>query len=92
MKEKEDFPINKGFKERADKEAKDLHKDRSDYDRMSSPDQVDSEKESLFDKDESMQHVDPIPVEELNEKVKDEKPENREDTKSTSSSDKKYPE
>lgn len=49
MKEKEDFPINKGFKERADKEAKDLHKDRSDYDRMSSPDQVDSDKESLFD-------------------------------------------
>lgn len=91
MKEKEDFPINKGFKERADEKARTRHKDRSEYERMSSPDQVDSDKESLFDKDETMKNVDPIPVEELNDQVEDEKPGNREDTKSTSSSDRKYP-
>lgn len=62
----------------------------TDFKRMDSPDQVNSDTESLFDKDEEMKFVDAIPVEELNEKAKDEKLENREDTKSTSSSSKKY--
>lgn len=62
----------------------------TDFKRMDSPDQVNSDTESLFDKDEEMKFVDPIPIEELNEKVKDEKLENRENTKSTSSSAKKY--
>lgn len=62
----------------------------TNFKRMDSPDQVNSDTESLFDKDEEMKFVDPIPIEELNEKVKDEKLENRENTKSTSSSAKKY--
>ncbi|WP_010290036.1 hypothetical protein [Kurthia massiliensis] len=86
MDEKEKYPVNEEFKKKADAE-----QEKSDYERMSSPDQVDSDTESLFDKDESMKHVDPIPVEELNDQVKDEKPGNREDTKSTSSSERKYP-
>lgn len=67
----------------------DTQKD-TDFKRMDSPDQVNSDTESLFDKDEEMKFVDAIPVEELNEKAKDERLENREDTKSTSSSSKKY--
>ncbi|MGX9134461.1 hypothetical protein ACWV26_08770 [Rummeliibacillus sp. JY-2-4R] len=56
---------------------------------LDNPDLVDTDKESIFDMDESMQNVDPIPVEELNEQVKDEK--NKEKTKSTSSTDKRFP-
>ncbi len=56
---------------------------------LDNPDLVDTDKESIFDRDESMQNVDPIPVEELNEKVKDEK--NKEKTKSTSATDKRFP-
>lgn len=40
---------------------------------MDNPDLLNTEKESIFDTDEDMKTVDPIPVEELNEKVKDEK-------------------
>lgn len=86
MDEKEKYPVNEEFKKKAD-----AKQEKSDYERMSSPDQVDTDTESLFDKDESMKHVDPIPVEELNDQVEDEKPGNREDTKSTSSSERKYP-
>ena len=74
----------------SDRMNKEDKKKDTDFKRMDSPDQVNSDTESLFDKDEEMMFVDPIPVEELNEKVKDEKLENREDTKSTSSSSKKY--
>lgn len=52
------------------------------------PDVLNTEKESIFDMHEDMKTVDPIPVEELNEKVKDE--ENKEKTKNTSSTDKRY--
>ena len=56
---------------------------------MDNPDLLNTEKESIFDIDEDMKTVDPIPVEELNEKVKDEK--NKRNTKSTSASKKRYP-
>lgn len=56
---------------------------------LDNPDLVETEKESIFDIDEEMKTVDPIPVEELNEKVKDE--ENKDSTKSTSASEKRYP-
>ena len=74
----------------SDRMNKEDKKKDTDFKRMDSPDQVNADTESLFDKDEEMMFVDPIPVEELNEKVKDEKLENREDTKNTSSSSKKY--
>ena len=74
----------------ADHMNKDDKKKDTDFKRIDSPDQVNSDTECLFDKDEQMKHVDPIPMEELNEKVKDEKLENREKTKNTSSSSKKY--
>ncbi|MGE6492617.1 hypothetical protein ACQKD4_13050 [Exiguobacterium sp. NPDC077395] len=51
------------------------------------PDAVDTDKESIFDED-GMQTVDPIPVEELNERVKDEK--NKRHSKDESASEKKY--
>lgn len=57
---------------------------------LDNPDLVKTEKESIFDRDEDMKNVDPIPVEELNEKVKDEK--NKHHTKSTSASEERYPE
>lgn len=53
------------------------------------PDVLDTDKESIFDKHEDMKTVDPIPVEELNEKVKDEK--NKTKTKDSSATDKRYP-
>ncbi|WP_144510292.1 hypothetical protein [Bacillus sp. FJAT-22090] len=56
---------------------------------LDNPDLVKTEKESIFDRDEEMKTVDPIPVEELNEKVKDEK--NKHHTKSTSASEERYP-
>ena len=52
------------------------------------PDVLNTEKESVFDMHEDMQTVDPIPVEELNEQVKDEK--NKKKTKNTSSIDIRY--
>ncbi|MBP2000518.1 hypothetical protein J2Z69_001549 [Paenibacillus shirakamiensis] len=55
---------------------------------MDHPEQYKTDEESLFDRFESEQTVDPIPVEELNEKVLDEK--NKEETKHTSSTEKKY--
>ena len=56
--------------------------------RTNNPDVLDTDKESIFDKHEDMNTVDPIPVEELNEKVKDEK--NKTKTKDTSATDKLY--
>ena len=52
------------------------------------PDVLNTEKESVFDMHEDMKTVDPIPVEELNEQVKDEK--NKKKTKTTSSIDIRY--
>ena len=51
------------------------------------PDALDTDKESIFEED-GMQTVDPIPVEELNERVKDEK--NKRHSKDESVSEKKY--
>ena len=48
----------------------------------------DSPSEDLFDLHEDMQTVDYLPVEELNDRVKDEK--NKDETKQTSSSERKY--
>jgi hypothetical protein len=58
--------------------------------KLDNPDLVKTEKESLFDMHEDMQTVDAIPVEELNQKVKDEK--DKRHTKDTSASEDKYPE
>ncbi|MGO4546832.1 hypothetical protein AB4Z29_18705 [Paenibacillus sp. 2TAB23] len=52
------------------------------------PEQYPTENESLFDKFKSQQTVDPIPVEDLNLQVKDEK--HKEETKQSSSSENKY--
>ena len=57
--------------------------------KLDNPDLVDTEKESLFDMHEDMQTVDAVPVEELNQKVKDEKDKNH--TKDTSATEEKYP-
>nr|WP_203232099.1 hypothetical protein [Paenibacillus pinistramenti] len=55
---------------------------------MDQPEQYATETESLFDKFESEQNVDPIPVEDLNEEKKEEQ--DKESTKHHSSSAKKY--
>jgi hypothetical protein len=51
------------------------------------PDAIDTDKESIFDQ-EGMETVDPIPVEELNQEVKDEK--RKRHSKDDSVSEKKY--
>jgi len=56
---------------------------------LDNPDLVKTDKKSLFDMHEDMQTVDSIPVEELNEKVKDE--DNHRKTKDTSASEERYP-
>lgn len=56
--------------------------------RTNNPDVLDTDKESIFDKHEDMKTVDPIPVEELNDKVKGEK--NKTKTKDKSATDKRY--
>lgn len=55
---------------------------------LEKPDMIDSKQQSLFEKHEDMQTVDALPVEELNEKVKDEK--FKDHTKDSSASEKKY--
>ena len=55
---------------------------------MDNPEQYPTENESLFDKFESEQTVDPIPMEDLKEERREEK--RKHDTKDTSSSEKKY--
>ncbi|WP_400243688.1 hypothetical protein AB3U99_20995 [Niallia sp. JL1B1071] len=55
---------------------------------MDNPEQYETENESLFDKFESEQMVDPIPMEDLKEELREEKA--KHDTKNTSSSEKKY--
>lgn len=61
--------------------------DKVKHKKLDNPDLLNTEKESIFDRDEEMKFVDPIPVEELNDEVKDEK--NKKDTKSTSGSERK---
>ncbi|MGN8845318.1 hypothetical protein ACTNDN_21185 [Niallia sp. HCP3S3_B10] len=55
---------------------------------MDNPEQYPTENESLFDKFEIEQTVDPIPMEDLKEELQEEKA--KHDTKNTSSSEKKY--
>ncbi|MFP7395034.1 hypothetical protein SFC57_15745 [Niallia circulans] len=55
---------------------------------MDNPEQYPTENESLFDKFETEQTVDPIPMEDLKEEQREEKA--KHDTKNTSSSVKKY--
>lgn len=55
---------------------------------LTNPDMVRTEQESLFDIHEDMQTVDPLPVEELKEKVQDEK--KKDHTKDSTASEKKY--
>lgn len=72
---------NKPFNERDRKDEK--HRD------LDNPDVVKTDKESLFDMHDDMQTVDAVPVEELNQKVKDEKSHRK--TKDDSSSEERYP-
>ncbi|MBM7704283.1 hypothetical protein [Metabacillus iocasae] len=55
---------------------------------MDHPEQYNTKKTTLFEQHETEQHVDPIPVEDLNQEVKDEK--NKKRTKKDSSSEDKY--
>lgn len=57
---------------------------------MDNPEVMKTDQESIYDMHEDMQTVDAIPVEELNEKVKDE--ENHRKTKDSSASEERYPE
>jgi hypothetical protein len=57
---------------------------------LDNPDLVKTDKQSLFDMHDDMKTVDSIPVEELNENVKDEKDHRK--TKDNSASEKRYPE
>lgn len=68
------------MKEKFEK-TKELWKDNKDH-----PERYKTDQPSLFDIHESQLNVDPIPVEELNEKVKDEK--DKKGSKHTSSSEK----
>jgi len=55
---------------------------------MDNPEQYPTENESLFDKFESEQTVDSLPMEDIKEEYREEKA--KHDTKNTSSSEKKY--
>ncbi|KZE64342.1 hypothetical protein AWM68_14760 [Fictibacillus phosphorivorans] len=56
--------------------------------KMDNPEQYKTDKESLFDKFESEQNVDPIPMEDLKQEKREEK--DKEGTKNSSSSEEKY--
>ncbi|WP_026675330.1 hypothetical protein [Alkalihalobacterium bogoriense] len=67
---------------------KDEVKNNSDKKKLDHPEQYPTEKESLFDKFESQQTVDPIPMEDLKIEKREEKEKHK--TKSDSSSEQKY--
>ena len=70
------------------KRSDDVHsKENRVQQNLEKPDMVNSDNPSLFDMHEDMQTVDPLPVEELNEEVKDEK--HKSHTKDSSASEKK---
>ncbi|MCP3762239.1 hypothetical protein NLX67_07535 [Domibacillus sp. A3M-37] len=60
-----------------------------DQGKMDNPEQIDTDKESLYDKFEEEQNVDAIPLEDLKIEQRDEKDKHK--TKDSSSSEKKYP-
>lgn len=66
-------------------------RDRQDADgpRMDNPENLKTDKESIYDMHEDMKHVDPIPLEDLKMEEREEK--NHHDTKSESSSEEKSP-
>lgn len=57
--------------------------------KMDNPEQIDTEKESLYDKFPEEQTVDAIPLEDL--KMEQEEEKNKHATKSSSSSERKFP-
>ncbi|EDL65843.1 hypothetical protein [Bacillus sp. SG-1] len=58
------------------------------FEKFDNPEQYDKDKESILDKFESEQHVDPLPMEDIREeKIEERKKSN---TKDQSSSEKKY--
>ena len=57
---------------------------------LDNPDMLNTENGSLFDKDEQMRFYDAVPVEELNDKVRDEDGDFKGDQKSTSASERKF--
>lgn len=65
--------------------------DRNDADGpyMDNPENLKTDKESIYDMHEDMQNVDPIPLEDLKMEEREEK--NHHATKSNSSSEEKYP-
>lgn len=83
---------NKNFEQqqndRQSIDRKELRENEITHPKYDNPDMLNSEKQSLFDMHDDMKTVDPIPVEELNEQVNDEK--NKEETKKSSGSEKKY--
>lgn len=56
---------------------------------MDNPENLKTEKESIYDMHEDMQNVDPIPLEDLKMEEREEKAHH--DTKNQSSSEEKYP-
>lgn len=60
-----------------------------DQGKMDNPEQIDTEKESLYDKFEEEQNVDAIPLEDLKMEQREEKDKHK--TKNSSSSEEKYP-
>ncbi|TLS39038.1 hypothetical protein [Pseudalkalibacillus caeni] len=61
---------------------------RDTKERMDNPEQYPTDKESMFDRDDSELNVDPIPLEDVKEEQREE--EDGEIIKDTSSSEKKY--
>ncbi|MFC0557772.1 hypothetical protein [Halalkalibacter alkalisediminis] len=60
----------------------------NDRKNLDHPEQYPTDKKSLFDQFESQQHVDPIPMEDLKQELRDEK--NKHKSKNDSSSAQKY--
>ena len=63
--------------------------DKLSHGQMDHPEQYKTDKESLFDKFDSQKHVDPIPMEDQKEEVREER--DKDGIKHTSSSEKKFP-
>lgn len=62
---------------------------KRDQGKMDNPEQIDTEKESIYDKFEEEQNVDAIPLEDLKLEQREEK--DKHATKNSSSSEEKYP-
>ncbi|OES45174.1 hypothetical protein [Domibacillus iocasae] len=62
---------------------------KRDQGKMDNPEQIDTDKESLYDKFEEEQNVDAIPLEDLKLEQREEK--DKHGTKHSSSSEEKYP-